>query len=504
MSAPDVVVIGAGIVGAACGYYAARAGLSVTIVDRAGPASGTTGAGEGNILVSDKLPGHDLQLALLSARLWRELAKELVPGRGMAPTPGGVAAGGQGFEYEPKGGLVVAETERERTTLELLAHAQRAQGVTVTTLAGEDLRGLEPHLAPGLAGGAHYPQDAQVQPMLATACLLRAARRYGLTLNTGTEVTGLLRAPRRSRRRGSEQRTPDAMSCAVPGAAADVRDFGRPTDTGRNHVTGDPLSRNRATDGGLKGGRVSGGVPGGSSMLPGGGARNEVMDGDRIVEGESDRVVGVRTVHGDIFAGTVVNAAGTWGQDVAAMAGLRLPVRPRRGFVLVTEPLPITLIRHKVYTAAYADTIASGSSGLETAAVVESTPSGPVLIGSSRERVGFDRTLSLPVLHALAAQAVSLFPVLAEVSAIRAYCGFRPDSPDRMPLLGPDPRMPGLVHACGHEGAGICLAPATGYLIAQYLSGQSPDVDLAPFRPERFDGDGEGDGGDPATVTDPP
>src|SRR5262252_4212136 len=105
MSAPDVVVIGAGIVGAACGYYAARAGLSVTVIDRGGPASGTSSAGEGNILISDKLPGHDLRLALLSARLWRDLAAEIAPGDG--------AAGGSGFEYEAKGGLVVAETEAD-------------------------------------------------------------------------------------------------------------------------------------------------------------------------------------------------------------------------------------------------------------------------------------------------------------------------------------------------------------------------------------------------------
>ncbi len=68
----DVVIIGAGMVGAACAYYAARAGLDVIVVDRASVAGGTTGAGEGNLLVSDKPPGPELGLALLSERLWRE------------------------------------------------------------------------------------------------------------------------------------------------------------------------------------------------------------------------------------------------------------------------------------------------------------------------------------------------------------------------------------------------------------------------------------------------
>ncbi|HLH99592.1 MAG TPA: FAD-dependent oxidoreductase, partial [Acidimicrobiales bacterium] len=73
----DVIVVGAGITGAACAYWLARAGLRVAVVERGTVASGTTGAGEGNILVSDKPPGPELDLAGLSSRLWRELAPEL-------------------------------------------------------------------------------------------------------------------------------------------------------------------------------------------------------------------------------------------------------------------------------------------------------------------------------------------------------------------------------------------------------------------------------------------
>ena len=59
----DVVVIGAGVVGAACAYFAAQAGLRVVVVDRGTVAGGTTGAGEGNLLISDKVPGPELALA---------------------------------------------------------------------------------------------------------------------------------------------------------------------------------------------------------------------------------------------------------------------------------------------------------------------------------------------------------------------------------------------------------------------------------------------------------
>ncbi|WP_030219228.1 NAD(P)/FAD-dependent oxidoreductase [Streptomyces sp. NRRL WC-3626] len=371
----DVVVVGAGMTGAACALYAARAGLDVTVVDRGPVAGGTTGAGEGNLLVSDKEPGPELRLALLSLRLWADLAQEL----------------GREVEYEAKGGLVVAANPETLDALGTFADAQRAAGVTADPVPAGRLHDLEPLLAPGLAGGVHYPQDAQVMPALAAAHLLRAS---GARLLAGREVTRVLHTP----------------------------------------------------------------------------------------EGT---VRGVRTDRGDLHAPAVVNAAGTWGGELAARAGVSLPVLPRRGFVLVTEPLP-PRIRHKVYAADYVADVASDSAALQTSPVVEGTAAGPVLIGASRERVGFDRSLSLPAVRALAAGATRLFPFLSGVRAVRTYAGFRPYLPDHLPAIGPDPRMPGLFHACGHEGAGIGLAPGTGLLIAQALTGHPPGLDLTPFRPDRF------------------
>ncbi|MFE1925313.1 NAD(P)/FAD-dependent oxidoreductase [Streptomyces asoensis] len=375
-SCGDVVVVGAGMVGAACALYAARAGLDVILVDRGPVAGGTTGAGEGNLLVSDKEPGPELRLALLSARLWGELAEETGPA----------------VEYEAKGGLVVAATPEALGSLTGLAAGQRAAGVTAVPVGADELHDLEPDLARGLAGGVLYPQDAQVMPTLAAARLVRAS---GARLETGRTVTRVLR------------------------------------DT-------------------------------------------------------TGAVRGVRTDRGDILAPAVVNAAGTWGAEVAALAGVGLPVLPRRGFVLVTEPLP-RRIRHKVYAADYVADVASDSAALQTSPVVEGTAAGPVLIGASRERVGFDRSFSLPVVRALAAGATRLFPFLARVRAMRTYLGFRPYLPDHLPAVGPDPRVPGLFHACGHEGAGIGLATGTGHLIAQVLAGERPDLDLTPLRPDRFD-----------------
>ncbi|WP_328878002.1 NAD(P)/FAD-dependent oxidoreductase [Streptomyces sp. NBC_00299] len=371
----DVVVVGAGMVGAACALYAARAGLAVILVDRGPVAGGTTGAGEGNLLVSDKEPGPELDLALLSGRLWGELAQGF----------------GTAVEYEAKGGVVVASSPDGLAALERFADGQRAAGVIAEPVAGDRLYDLEPHLTPGLPGAVHYPQDCQVMPALAAAHLVRAS---GARLLTGRTVTDVL----------------------------------------------------RTRDGAVR---------------------------------------GIRTDKGDIHAPAVVNAAGTWGGELAARAGAHLPVLPRRGFVLVTEPLP-RLVRHKVYAADYVADVASDSAALQTSPVVEGTAAGPILIGASRERVGFDRTFSLPVVRALAAGATRLFPFLADVHAMRAYLGFRPYMPDHLPAVGPDPRVPGLHHACGHEGAGIGLATGTGHLIAQVLTEKTPDLDLTPFRPDRF------------------
>ncbi|MEV3850423.1 FAD-dependent oxidoreductase [Streptomyces microflavus] len=358
-----VVVVGAGIVGAACAFHAAAAGLDVTVLDRGPVGAGTTSRGEGNILLSDKEPGPELELARLSRDLWDEAGEELGP---------------ETVELEAKGGLVVASTSEALGALH--AFAARQAGAGVRTQAVERVGELEPHIAPGLPGGVHYPQDAQVQPVLAAAALLRAAVRHGARTHTGE------------------------AAAAVTGAGG--------------------------------------------------------------------RITGVRTADGTVLpADAVVNAAGTWGGEVGRRLGAPVEILPRRGFVLVTEPLP-PMIRHKVYSADYVANVASSDEGLETSCVVEGTRAGTILIGASRERVGFDTAMNPAVVATLATQACRLFPFLRGVHLIRAYRGFRPYCPDHLPVIGPDPRVPGVVHACGHEGAGIGLAPGTGALVTAQLLGR--------------------------------
>lgn len=173
----DVVVVGAGVVGAACAAALTGSGLDVCVVDRLGPAAGASSAGEGNLLVSDKLPGPELALALRSVALWREFAQR-------CELP---------FEFEAKGGLVVAGSASASDALRETVTAQRSAGVHADLVTAAELGQYEPMLAAGLLSGACYPQDAQVQPMLAVRALLHVAVRRGATVVGGCEVIGARR-----------------------------------------------------------------------------------------------------------------------------------------------------------------------------------------------------------------------------------------------------------------------------------------------------------------------
>jgi glycine/D-amino acid oxidase-like deaminating enzyme len=382
--ATDVVIVGAGIVGAACARALARAGARVVVLDRGAAAAGTSAHGEGNLLVSDKAPGPELDLAAVSLRRWAALADELADELGPRfPS----------IEHDAKGGLVVVTSADGLTGLRRFAAAQHACGVEAVEVGADGARELEPDLAPGVLGGVHYPQDAQVQPVAAAEALLASARLAGAEVRTGVEVTG-------------------------------------------------PLL------------------------------------------GVAGELAGVVTTRGEISAGAVVVAAGPWSGEVAELLGSRIAVRPRRGMVLVTTPMP-QRIRHKVYDGDYFAATQSAGAELQTSAVVESTRGGTVLIGSSREQVGFDDRLRTEVLAQMARRAVAVFPFLAHTNVMRSYLGFRPYMPDHLPAIGPDPARAGLWFATGHEGAGVGLAPATGDLIAAGLLGLEPPTDPRPFAVDR-------------------
>lgn len=368
-SIADALIIGAGIIGAACARELSRAGLRVQVIDRGATSGGTSSHGEGNLLISDKAPGEELRLSQYAASTWPETIAQLQDSLG-PDFPS--------LEYERKGGLVVATTEQGAQPLLDFAKTQRAAGVQAEPLSAEEALAHEPHLNPAVTAAVFYPEDAQIQPVIATEALLADARVNGARVRQGVAVTGGIRS------RGT--------------------------------------------------------------------------------------LIGVRTSAGEIYANTVIVAAGPWSAEVAALLGSDLPVRPRRGMVLVTTRMPHSIF-HKVYDADYVGAVGSGDADLQTSSVVESTAAGTVLIGSSRQQIGFDDRLRVDVLAELARKSLRLFPFLEGASIMRSYGGFRPFMPDHLPVIGEDHRLPGLWYATGHEGAGIGLSVATAHILAAGIVG---------------------------------
>jgi glycine/D-amino acid oxidase-like deaminating enzyme len=298
---------------------------------------------------------------------------------------------GDNFELEAKGGVVVAR--RDDAPLMKLATEQSKHGVTIQKLDHTALHELEPYLHHDLTSGVLYPQDAQCQPMLAAAHIIRSVTQRGGALVSQAKVLRIL-----------------------------------------------------------------------------------VVDGS---------VQGVETTRGTFKAPIIINATGTWAGEIAELAGSHLPIAPRKGFILVTEPTK-KYIFHKVYDSDYVANVASSDADLQTSTVVEGTRSGTILIGASRERVGFDGAMNYQILRTLAAQATSLFPVLRDIQLLRAYRGFRPYAPDHLPVIGEDALVKGLWHSAGHEGAGIGLAPGSAALITDAILGRESFMDSTPFSPARF------------------
>jgi glycine/D-amino acid oxidase-like deaminating enzyme len=147
MPLPDVVVVGAGIVGAACAREFSRAGLRVTICDSGPIGGGATGAGMGHLAVMDD---SEPQFALTSysQRLWREIAQELPPDT----------------EYMECGSLWVAADAEEMDEVHRKRRFYEERAIAVETLDGKQLAEAEPNLRPGLAGGLLMRNDAVCYP----------------------------------------------------------------------------------------------------------------------------------------------------------------------------------------------------------------------------------------------------------------------------------------------------------------------------------------------------
>ena len=211
---------------------------------------------------------------------------------------------------------------------------------------------------------------------------------------------------------------------------------------------------------------------------------------------EKGRVKSAVTDSGEILCKYLVNATGAYAQFIGRMVGLKIPIVPRRGQIIVTEPVA-PLLRGDINCARYitakfrpellgTDEMAKLGVGLSLAQTVN----GNILIGGTREFVGFNKGTTHRALKAILKHATSIVPALKDIHIIRSFSGLRPYTPDGLPILGEVPEVPGFIMAAGHEGDGIALSAITGRIIADVIADGKPaddlNIDMSKLSLERF------------------
>ncbi len=201
----------------------------------------------------------------------------------------------------------------------------------------------------------------------------------------------------------------------------------------------------------------------------------------------------VTTADGSIYESEyVVNAAGAWAPQLAAMTGLDLPIKPKKGQIAVTEAVP-AFGKTNFWSADYIVMKLNPEFAKERDPIMNElgiglsmsqSHSGTYFLGGTREFAGFDKGVSRVALRLILKEAARFFPALENVHIIRTFAGFRPAPGDGKPFIGPVSSQPGLYIAAGHEGDGIALAPLTGYAIACMISGKSLPFDLTELSPD--------------------
>lgn len=366
MASPDVIVVGAGIVGAACAMACAREGLRVEVIEAELIGGGATAAGMGHLVVMDD---SEAQFALTkySVELWRALAGDLP----------------RDAEFFPCGTIWIAANDSEMEFVRKKYDFYSSRGVRAEVLDSRALAEAEPHLRSGLAGGLLVPDDAVIYPPCAARHFLDLAAARGTTVHIGKRATSIQN-----------------------GAA-------------------------------------------------------------RLEDGT------------EISAAAAINAAGTSAPQLSA----GLEIKPRKGHLVITDRYD-RMVRHQLVELGYL-TSAHGGSNESTAFNVQPRPTGQLLIGSSRQYGALDGAIEQKMLRPMLDRARGFIPEAGDLSAIRAWTGFRAATPDKLPYVGRAPQDEKLFIAAGHEGLGITTSLGTAEMIVDELLGRAPKISPAPYRPDR-------------------
>ncbi len=367
MPYPDVVIVGGGVIGAACARALARRDVGVTVIEAGDRPGSATPAAAGMLAPFAEAQAEDPLLALCvrSRDLYSELAQELEEETGID------------IQLRTDGIVQLAFTEEEASRIKGTIAWQRQSGFATEWLSAEEVHERVPGAGPEALGAALAPEDGGLAPLALREAFVKGAE--------------------------------------------------------------------------LKGARV---------------VRGELVEEIRI---ESGRARGVRTADGTHSAGAVVLATGCWSGRIEGLPR-SLPVEPIRGQMAALE-----------WPAGEPSAIVYGGGGY----VLER--GGEAVAGSTMEQAGFATGTTEEGLRLVYRYMRRIFPALAGKRVKRTWAGLRPVTPDRHPILGPDPEVPNLWYATGHGRNGILLAGMTGEILAQLYVGEEVEYDITPMAVDRFD-----------------
>jgi D-amino-acid dehydrogenase len=411
----SVVIVGGGVIGAACAYYLSRRGMAVTLVDQGAFGRGCSHANCGYVCPSHVLPmaapgAVTMGLKALVARnsplkirprldpalwnwLWRfsrccNARQVLAAGKAIQALLASsrklyddlLAAERIECEWEAKGLLFVfrsaAAFEHYAATDELMG---REFGIQARRLAGSELAAVEPALKAGLPGAWHYETDAHLRPDRLMAELKRVLASRGVTI--------------------------------------------------REHCAAKSLVR------------------------------------------ENRRVRAIETADGPIEADAVVIATGALAPEWSRDLGCRLPIQPGKGYS-ITMPRPARCPAVPMIFEEHRVAVTPFRSGYR--------------LGSTMEFAGYDSTIRKERIELLKSAArLYLHEPLAE-PVQEEWFGWRPMTPDSLPIIAVSPALSNAWIAAGHNMLGLSMAPATGRLVAELIAGEPPHIDPRPYSPTRF------------------
>ena len=194
------------------------------------------------------------------------------------------------------------------------------------------------------------------------------------------------------------------------------------------------------------------------------------------------RIDAVETSDGVHAADAFVLCAGIWSSQLASTLGLSLPMQSGKGYSLTLEQPAVTMQRCAILSEARAAVTPMG---------------GALRFGGTMEITGVDERVEPARIRGLVKSIGAYFPDVGATQLANAAVrtGLRPCSPDGLPYVGRFRRFANLAAATGHAMMGVSLAPITGRLVAQVLSGEAPDLDIAALSPDRYGGAARAGGG---------